>query len=203
MTVSMQAIPQTVVSPLIPLPDFVWKLSVEQYHDMISAGILTDGDPVELLEGVLVTKMPKNPPHSFVTQLIRDALARLLFAGWHINSQEPITLADSEPEPDAAVVRGHRRQYTSQHAKASDVALVVEVANSSLSRDRGIKKRIYASAGIPVFWIINLAQRKIEVYSEPSGADYLQRQDYGETEEVPVVIEGKEAGRFVVSELLP
>ncbi|MGH9802864.1 MAG: Uma2 family endonuclease, partial [Blastocatellia bacterium] len=206
--VSTKAIPQTVASPLIPLPDFVWpdfvcKLSVEQYHEMINAEILTDEDPVELLEGILVTKMPKNPPHSLATQLIRDVLAKLFSSGWCVSAQEPITLADSEPEPDVSVAQGERRQYANRHPIAEDTVLVVEVANSSLSRDRRLKKRIYAKAGIPAYWIVNLAERKIEAYSEPVGADYQQRQDFESDAEIPVLIEGRELGRIAVSELLP
>ena len=203
MAVSTQAIPQTAPSPLIPLPDFVWRLSVEQYHEMINAGILTDDDPVELLEGVLVTKMPKNPPHSLVTQLVRDILAQVVSSGWCVNVQEPVTLAKSEPEPNVAVVRGERRQYANRHPGPEDTALIIEVADSSLSRDRGLKKRVYAGAGIPSYWVINLAERQIEVYSEPSGSDYQQRQDYDDTAEIPVTIEGQEMGRLAVRELLP
>lgn len=203
MAVSTKAIPQTVASPLIPLPDFVWRLSVEQYHKMINTGILTEDDPVELLEGILVTKMPKNPPHSLVTQLVRDALARIFSLGWCVNTQEPITLAGSEPEPDVAVVRGERRQYANSHPGAGDTALVVEVSDSSLPRDRGLKKRTYAGAAIPMYWIVNLAERKVEAYSEPSGLDYQQRQDYDDTTEIPVTIGGQEIGRIAVRELLP
>lgn len=203
MAVSAKAIPQPAASPLIPLPDFVWKLSVDQYHDMITAGILTEDDPVELLEGILVTRMAKKPPHRIATQLTHEILLRLTPVGWYVDSQEPITLKDSEPEPDVTIYRGDRRQHLHRHPGSDETVLVIEIADSSLSRDRGLKKRIYALANIPVYWIVNLAQRKIEVYSEPSGADYLQRQDYDESAEIPVMIEGKEVGRFVVSELLP
>lgn len=203
MAVSTKVIPQPVTVPIFPMPDFVWKLSIGQYHDMIAAGILNEDDPVELLEGVLVTKMAKNPPHRIVTQLTHEILLRLTPIGWYVDSQEPITLKDSEPEPDVTIFRGDRRQHLHHHPGADETVLVIEVADSSLSRDRGLKKRIYARAGIPVYWIVNLAERKVEVYSEPSGTNYLQQQDYSEAEEVPVVIEGKEVGRFVVSELLP
>lgn len=203
MAVSVRAIPQPVASPLIPLPDFVWKFSVEQYHEMINAGILTDEDPVELLEGILVTKMPKKPPHRIATQLTHEILARLIPVGWYVDSQEPITLKNSEPEPDVAVLRGERRHHINRHPGAEETVLVIEVADSSLSRDRGLKKRIYALSGIPVYWIVNLAERKIEAYSVPSGSDYQQQEDYDDASEIPVMIEGREVGRLVVRELLP
>src|SRR5438445_4118523 len=91
--------------PAIP-KDFIWPLSVEQYHEMIRAGILTEDDPVELLEGILVVKMAKNPPHSSATRKMRTALERLVPTGWFVDIQEPVTTESSEPEPDLAIVRG-------------------------------------------------------------------------------------------------
>jgi Uma2 family endonuclease len=178
--------------------DAIWRFSVDQYHAMIRLGILTEDDPVELLEGWVVTKMPKNPPHSVVTQLTREVLARLLPAGWYADAQEPITTSDSEPEPDVAVVRGDRRQ---------DVALVVEVADSTLQRDRTLKKRLYATAGIPVYWIVNLSNNQIEVYTDPSGPDeqpdYRQQRVCGREDSLPLMIDGHEVARCVVREMLP
>jgi len=203
MAVSIESIPQATPPPPVSLPESVWRFSVDEYHKMIEAGVLKEDDPVELLEGILVTKMAKNPPHSLVTQLTRDALARLVLLGWFINAQEPITLADSEPEPDIAVVRGERREYAGHHPSAQDTTLVIEVADTSLSRDRGLKKRMYAAAGIPTYWIINLVEQQIEVYTDPSGADYFQRQDYGLSAEVPVIIGGQEVGHLIVREVMP
>jgi Uma2 family endonuclease len=187
--------------------DVIWRLSVDQYHAMIRAGILTEDDPVELLEGWLVVKMPKNPQHRVVTQLTREALAQVIPPGWYVDAQEPITTMDSEPEPDIAVVRGERRQYLDRHPGPEDVALVVEVADSTLQRDRSSKRRLYAASGIPVYWIVNLLEGQFEVYTEPSGQgeqpDYLQHRNYGPSDIVPVVIEGREVGRLTVRELLP
>lgn len=191
---------------VVPI-ELIWRLSVEQYHAMIQAGILTEDDPVELLEGWLVTKMPKNPKHSLATQLIQEALTRLLFPGWHVNVQEPVTTGDSEPEPDVLVVRGDRRQYTDRHPGPREVALIVEVADSSLRRDQVLKKRLYAAAGILVYWVVNLPEARIEVYTDPSGPaeqpDYRQRRDYAQSDMVPVILDGVEIGRLPVHELLP
>jgi Uma2 family endonuclease len=188
-------------------PDVIWRLSVDQYHAMIHAGILTDDDPVELLEGWLVAKIPKNPPHRAVTRLIRQVLERLVPAEWYVDSQEPITTDDSEPEPDVVVVRGETRHYLDRHPGPNDVGLVIEVADTTLQRDRGFKKRLYARAGIPVYWIVNLSDNQCEVYTEPSGPepqpDYRQRQDYGASDDIPVVLVGIEVGRIAVRELLP
>lgn len=170
---------------------------------MVAADILGEDDPVELLEGLLVYKMSKNPPHTFVTQQLRFVLEALASSEWFINDQEPITLDTSEPEPDVSVVRGQRRDYLRRHPKAQDVALVVEVAEA----DQGAKKRIYARAGIPVYWVVNLVDQRIEVYSNPSGSvtkpDYLTQQFYAHTDEIPVVLAGTTVGTLAVQELLP
>ena len=188
-------------------PDVIWRLSVDQYHAMIHAGILTDDDPVELLEGWLVAKMPTNPPHRAVTRLIRQVLERLVPAEWYVDSQEPITTDDSEPEPDVVVVRGETRHYLDRHPGPNDVGLVIEVADTTLQRDRGFKKRLYARASIPVYWIVNLSDNQCEVYTEPSGPepqpDYRQRQDYGRSDVMPVMLAGVEVGRIAVQEFLP
>ncbi len=189
----------------LAVPDYpIWRLSVEQYHVMIDSGILTDDDPVELLEGWLVTKMPKTPRHTFSTQLTREALARIVPSGWHVSDQEPITTVGSEPEPDVVVVRGSLRDYADRHPSPQDIALVVEVADATLQRDRTLKLRVYASAGITAYWILNLPERQLEAYSQPSEeAAYRQRRVYRESEAVPVVIGGQEVGRIVVGDMLP
>ncbi len=180
--------------------DFVCRLSVEQYHEMARAGILGEDAPVELLDGWVVPKMIKNPPHSAITELVRWALEQSLPTGWFTRCQEPITLAASEPEPDVAVVRGQRRDYLDRHPGPQETALVVEVADVSLRRDGTTKKRLYAEAGIAVYWIVNLLNRRIEVYSNPSGPaespDYRTRRDYASTDVVPLTIEGRQEGEI-------
>jgi Uma2 family endonuclease len=187
--------------------DLILRLSIEQYHAIIQAGILTDDDSVELLEGWLVFKMPKNPPHRATTRLVRTALENLLPAGWYVDSQEPITLSNSEPEPDIVVVRGDTRQYLDRHPGAEDIALIIEVSDTTLQRDRTVKKRIYARAGISIYWIVNLVEEQVEVYSQPlvevEQPDYSQRLDFGRSAVIPIIIEGIEIGAIAVDALLP
>jgi len=187
--------------------DLILRLSVEQYHAMIKAGILADDDPVELLEGWLVFKMPKNPPHRVATRLVRTALENILPPGWYVDSREPITLQNSEPEPDIVVVRGDTRQYLDRHPGAEDVAIVIEVSDTTLGRDRTIKKRTYARAGIPVYWIVNLVEAQVEVYDRPSGdsehPDYGQMLIYGRSTVLPIAIAGVTIGAIDVDALLP
>ena len=193
-------------SPAVSIDD-IWRLRVDQYHAMIRTGILTEDDPVELLKGWLVVKMPQNPPHRVAVRLTYRALESIVPTDWYIDTQAPITTADSEPEPDIVVVRGDPRQYLDHHPTSQDLALVVEVADTSLQRDRDFKRRLYAAARIPVYWILNLPESRCEAYSEPSGPgdepDYHERQNYGPTEEIPLMIEGVEAGRIAVRDLLP
>lgn len=185
----------------------IWRMSVEQYHAMIQAGILTDDDPIELLEGWLVQKMSKNPRHRAVTLLARRALERLLGAGWYADSQEPITTMDSEPEPDIVVVRGDTTDYLDRHPGPEETALVVEIADATLRRDRGIKKRIYARAGIPVYWLVNLVEQTITLYGEPdpmaNPPDYRRHKSYRRGEIVPVVIDGAAIGHVAVNKVIP
>jgi Uma2 family endonuclease len=200
------AAPAVTVRPAIPLEP-LWRWSVDQYHAMIRAGVLTEDDPLELLDGWLVVTMPKTPAHSSSTAGTRDALALVLPPGWFARVQEPVTLPTSEPEPDVAVVQGDRHRYVDRHPGPQDIALVVEVADSTLQRDRIFKKQLYAEAGIAVYWIVNLAENRLEVHTRPSGsgqqADYLERRDFARDDEVPFVIEGRELGRIRLRDMLP
>jgi Uma2 family endonuclease len=185
----------------------LWRISVARYHEMIAAGMLTENDRLELLEGFMVEKMTVNPPHSFTTDQIRDELTAVLPPTNFAKSQQPITTADSEPEPDVMIVAGTKRDFVARHPAPENVALVVEVADSTLLQDQTWKKRIYARAGIPVYWIVNLNERQIEVYAQPSGPTsnptYQQLVTYHEADEIPVVLNGTEIARLLVRTLLP
>jgi Uma2 family endonuclease len=192
----MAALPNIGMTP-------IWHMSIEQYHAMIANGILGPDDPVEFLEGILVQKMSINPPHRIATRCIRRALEVVVPAGWYVDEQKPITLANSEPEPDVAVIRGDTRDYPTGHPGAGDVLLIVEAADASLVRDRILKKRIYAAAGIPFYWLLDLVNHKLEVYSEPSSGDYQRRVVYSPDDSVPVFLEGRTVGTIPVRSLLP
>ena len=188
-------------------PVQVWRLSVDQYEEMVRAGILTENEPVELLDGWLVPTMPKKPLRVLATELVRDALSKAIPDGWHVNSQEPLRLSTSEPEPDAMVVRGSRRDYLDRLPEPAEVAFIVEVADTSLEQDRGFKKAIYAGAAVAVYWIVNLVERQVEVFTSPNATvgepDYRQHHVFALGDEVPVVIAGREIGRIAIRDLLP
>jgi Uma2 family endonuclease len=183
------------------------RFSVAEYHHLIQLGMLTEDDPLELLEGYLVCKMPRNPPHDSTIQQVMKRLFRGLPPGWDVRGQSAVTLSDSEPEPDFAVVRGDEKTYRKRHPGPADIGIVIEVADSSLPGDRDDKGRIYSRAGIPIYWIINLQDAQVEVYSGPSGPvanpAYAQRTDYRAGDVVPLVLDGTVAGTLPAADLLP
>lgn len=183
------------------------RFSVPEYHRMIQAGILTDEDRVELLEGYVVLKMPRNPPHDGTIDLLKDVLPPLAPSGWLLRIQQAVTLTGSEPEPDFAFVLGNKRSFLTRHPGPADIGLVVEVSESSLDRDRDEKGPIYARDGIPTYWIINLIDRRVEVYSAPGTAGgqpaYTRRQDYAPGDTVPLVLGGVTAATVTAQDLLP
>ena len=181
----------------------IWPLSVARYHAMIDAGILGPDDRVELLEGVIVEKMSKNPPHRISNRRTRLALERAIGSAWYVDEKEPITLATSEPEPDVSVIRGDTADYPDGHPGAENVGMVVEIADTSLERDRVLKKRIYAAAGIPVYWVVDLNAPRVEVLTRPQNGQYTEGAVYRPGDSIPVVLEGGTFGIVPVNDLLP
>jgi Uma2 family endonuclease len=189
----------------VPVEQF-WRLSVKHYHEMIDAGILTEGDPIELLDGWLVYKMSKKRLHSFATQNLRLMLEKLLPPGWFVDAQEPLTTETSEPEPDISVVRGQRHDYRHRHPGPADVGLVVEVSDASLDRDQKWKKSIYAQARVVLYWILNLPEERIEVYAQPACIDgrwdYQSHQSFEKTAAVPFSLDGQLLGTVTLTQIL-
>ncbi len=182
------------------------RFTVGRYQKMIDSGAITSEDKVELLENYVVLKIPRNPPHDGTIDLIKAAFASLP-TGWLLRVQQAVALADSQPEPDFAIVRGTPRSYLARHPLATDVALLIEVANSSLLRDQRDKTRIYARAGVPAYWIVNLVDRRIEAHSQPSGPtddpEYRTVRNFVADETIPVVLDQVEVARVMVADLLP
>jgi Uma2 family endonuclease len=128
-------------------------------------------------------------------------------AGWDLRVQSAITLAESEPEPDFAIVRGDETAYLARHPTAADIGLVVEVSDSTLPGDRDDKGRIYARAGIPSYWIVNLINRQVEVYTAPSGPGpdphYTQRADYRAGDTLSLLLAGATPVQVAAQDPLP
>lgn len=183
------------------------RFTVDEYHRLTEIGTLTENDNLELIEGYLVRKMARNPPHDGTIHRAFKRLAKVLPPGWDMRIRSAVTLVDSEPEPDLAIVREDPAGYTTRHPVATDVVLVIEVADSTLPGDRADKGRIYARAGIDCYWIINLPDRQVEVYSAPFGPTavpaYGQRQDHRLGDVVLLALVGTAAVSIPVQELLP
>jgi Uma2 family endonuclease len=184
------------------------RLSVEKYEAMIASGAFTKCDRLELIEGNLVEKMTQNPPHSVTVGLSDDLIRAALPAGWHTRQEKPVRIPsrDSMPEPDVSVIRGQRADWLQRHPGPADVALVVEVADSSVEDDRAMAPT-YGGGGVSVYWIVNVRDRQLEVYSGPSGPSeplgYRHCEVLLPGDVVPLMLEGREVARIPVADLLP
>ena len=194
--------------PLVPI-------TVDQYQLMLDTGILHDGDPIELIDGLLVRKdrsargeneMTHNPRHALLIKRLQRLLTVPCEAvGWHFQIQLPVALTQiSAPEPDVAVVRGTEEDYADRHPGPADLPLVIEVADSSLSIDRSTKQRLYANAGIPQYWLVNLPESLVEVYEHPDPATgkYALRTDYGTSQTLAWVMSPTQILEINVTDLL-
>jgi Uma2 family endonuclease len=192
---------QTTDGEIPALP--VRRFTVAEYHRLMDIGVLAEGEKCELIEGWIVPMMSRNPQHDVVLELATDALRIVLPSGWRVRSHSAISGSQSEPEPDLAVVAGKPRDNLDAHPQAPNVALVVEVADSSLKRDRIEKAAAYARFGIAVYWVINLVDGKVEVYREPTPDGYALRDDYLRGDAVPLEVGGRALAPIAVNDLLP
>ncbi len=139
-----------------------------EYDRLVDLGMFA-GERLELLDGLLVVREPQGSPHAATVAHVGHVLATAFGPGWHARLHSPLALADdSEPEPDIAIVAGAPRDYLRAHP--SMAALVVEVADSSLGLDRRLKAGVYARASLRDYWIVNLAERVVEVHRDPQPA---------------------------------
>jgi Uma2 family endonuclease len=194
--------PPPTISPAIPSgPPPLYRMTVDEYDRI---GHLLDDPRVELIDGYLVKKMPKNPEHSWITKEVLKALDNRLPVGWTWRTEQPVRIpAYDEPEPDVSIVRGADVDYKHRKPGPADVALLVEVSDTTLSLDRGLKCSAYAREGIPVYWIVNLVDRQVEVYTNPGPSGYATRQDFKPGQQVPVVIAGQPCAPIPVDAILP
>lgn len=182
-----------------------WTLA--EYRRMVELGVLTPDDKLELIDGHLVAKMSQNPRHRLSVVRVYSRLPALLPAGWWVSSQCPLEVGGSEPEPDGAVIRGRDIDYTTRQPTAADCGLVIEVPDTSLRDDRRVKCVLYSRASIPTYWIINVDDRVVEVYTDPDPAvdppAYHTRTDYTPGQSVPLVLDGTAVANLPVADLLP
>jgi Uma2 family endonuclease len=179
----------------------------DQYHHLADAGILGPEERVQLIEGEIVVMAAQKSPHFTAICAGEEALRAAFGPGYHVRVQGPLALGDyGEPEPDLAVVPGSFRDYEAAHPTSA--VLVLEVSDTTLGLDRRRKGSLYARAGLPEYWLVNLPARRVEVYRDPApdpaapyGARYQTRQVFGEHETVSPL--SAPQARIAVADLLP
>jgi len=194
----------TATRPSASPPPPIRRITVDEYERIIEAGALEDPSRVELIDGYMVNKMGKKAEHSYATMQTTKALGARLPDGWSPRQEQPVRIPDyDEPEPDVSIVRGSDVDYEHRIPTAADVALLVEVSDTTLKLDRSRRFSIYARSKIPVYWIVNLVDRQVEVYSRPGKNGYRSNRIFTSGEQVPVTIGGQERPPIPVESLLP
>jgi Uma2 family endonuclease len=145
----------------------VHRVSVEHYHQMGVLGMLDENH--ELLRGYIFKKMPKSPLHVLIVQKLLILLMHMVPDGMHVRQEQPLSIGDSEPEPDLAVVRGQIDDWANRHPATAD--LILEIAVSTLELDLE-KAEIYAEAGVQEYWLVRPEQAEIDVYRGPVDGRY-------------------------------
>ena len=150
------------------------RFNVDEYYAMVHAGILSERDRVELIDGEIVTMTPIGPVHAAAVNRATRALVRAAGDLAILSPQNPIRLnAFNEPQPDLALLRPREDFYRRMHAQSADILLAIEIADSSLRYDRDVKASLYARHGIVEYWLVDLAASSVTSYSSPEGAAYL------------------------------
>jgi Uma2 family endonuclease len=161
------------------------KFTVEDFYRMSEAGILTEDDRVELIEGEIIEMTPVGSRHASVVDRLTQLLVRRLGGEFIVRVQNPIRLADeSEPEPDIALLEAREDYYAGAHPGPGDVRLIVEVAESSRVSDREVKVPLYARHGVPEVWLIDLEADSVERFGRPVSGEYRSAQRFARGESV-------------------
>lgn len=175
--------------------------TLEEYHRLLDLGAFAPEVKVELVDGEIVEKMSAKPPHSNTVAQLGDILARLFGSGFHAREEKPVTIVGSEPEPDVAVIVGTRAGFFARHPGSEDIALVVEVSDTTLPFDRGQKASLYARAGVRELWIADLNGRRLLIHRGPMpDGTWTEVVTYGPESRVrPLAADGE----LLVADLLP
>ncbi len=153
-----------------------YKWTIEEWHQLVESGVL-EGKPVEFLEGEIIEMSPEREEHTYTNDDVAELLREKLKGLAKIRESHPITLDNSEPEPDIAVVRLPKTIYTQHHPYPEDIFWLIEIANQTLKIDLEKKSKIYARNGIPEYWVIDLVNKKLVVHTQPSQNSYTQIQE--------------------------
>ena len=177
-----------------------YRFTVDQYEKLIDVGILKPDSRVELIRGVVLDQPAISEQHAACVSIISRLLCKHTEDSLIVSIHNPIVLTDSEPEPDLALLRFKPDSYTSGKPRAQDVLLVIEVSDSTLEIDREIKAPLYAEANIPEYWIINLVNRCLEVYRQPTAQGYESSKTLTSGEHIEIA--GFPGRSVAVSELI-
>ncbi|MEC4882831.1 MAG: Uma2 family endonuclease [Scytonema sp. PMC 1070.18] len=152
--------------------------TIEDYHRIVATGVLAEYH-CELIRGEIIDMPPEGPEHAHRCETAGRYLERLFGTGWWARQGKPITLLNSEPEPDIAIVR--EQDYSSRHPTPEDISLIVEYSFSTQAKDTGVKRDIYAEADIPNYIVVDLKNAKVIHYCNPVNGKYTSEQscDYG------------------------
>jgi len=161
--------------------------TIDEYHRMIESGILSEDDRVELVEGEIIEMAAKGSRHAACVTRITDLFYRYARQSAIIRVQDPVRIgSSSELEPDVALLRLRDDLYANSHPDGNEVLLIVEVSDTTIGYDRGVKLGLYARANVPEVWIVNLADEVIEIYAQPEGGQYKKSREARGGEEIMV-----------------
>jgi Uma2 family endonuclease len=155
------------------------KLNTDEYHLMAEVGIIRSDERVELIKGEIVEMSPVGDKHLSIVSRIHTLLTPALVGKYIVHVQSPVKIADhSEPEPDLMVVPHRDDFYAESGVRSEDVLLLIEVSDTTLQKDQHIKLPLYAEAGIPEVWIVDVSSGKIYQYLNPQHHEYLERKTF-------------------------
>ncbi|MBS3026306.1 MAG: Uma2 family endonuclease [Dolichospermum sp. DET50] len=164
-----------------------FRLNVSQYHQMSEAGIFSENDKVELINGEIIEMSPIGRRHTACVNRLNSVFSQLLGNKVIIAVQNPIILNNlSEPEPDIALLKHRADFYESGHPQPQDIFLLIEVADSSLEYDRDVKIPLYATSGISEVWLVDIYEQVIIVYRYPSENGYSDIQTFSRGEKLSI-----------------
>lgn len=180
----MNTLITTAPEPITTL-DNLKSWTVQDYHRMSEMGILDPNERTELIAGQITLMVAKGTPHVITLQLLASGLLGQIGTTALIRTQDPIHLDDSsEPEPDLVIVRGEILDYIDRHPQPTDIHLLVEVADSTLSYDCQVKDKVYAKAGIPEYWVIDIKNRQVHIFHDPQATGYASQLILAESQTV-------------------
>jgi Uma2 family endonuclease len=160
-----------------------YRFTVDEFHRMGEVGIFPEGNRLELVNGEIVEMTPIGSAHATCVRDLDEWLQPLLRGEAVVSAQQPLTVEfDGEPIPDITILRPRADRYRHSHPTSADAVLVIEVGDSSVLFDRNVKSRMYARAGVPEYWVVDLPRRRVAVFRSPAGGEYQEMVEYGRGE---------------------